>query len=87
MKAASFAITLYLLATFDGHIELHLKPEARLRNTESTREVERLEDTLPSPEDHRRESPAELACDSAFSQQTLRRNLKEYLESLEILLT
>lgn len=87
MEAASFAITLYLLTALEGHRELHLKPEARLRNAESTVKMERWEDTSHTPEDHRGESPAELACDSSFSQRTLRRNLKEFSESLEILLT
>lgn len=71
MEAASFAITLYLLTAVKGHRELHLQPEPQLRNAESTGKMERWEDTSHSPEDHRGESPAELACDSAFSQWTL----------------
>lgn len=71
MEAASFAITLYLLTAFEGHRELHLQPETQLRNAESTGKKERWEDNSRSPEDHRGESPAELACDSAFSQWTL----------------
>ena len=71
MEAASFAITLHLLTAFEGHRELHLQPEPQLRNAESTGKMERREDTSHSPEDHRGESPAELACDSTFSLWTL----------------
>lgn len=71
MEAASFAFTLYLLTAFEGHRELHLQPEPQLRNAESTGKMKRWKDTSHSPEDHRGENPAELACDSAFSQWTL----------------
>lgn len=47
------------------------------------RAPERWEDTPCSPEDHRGESPAELACDSTFSQWTLmKQNKRRVLRSL-----
>lgn len=49
--------------------------------------MERWEDTSHSPEDHRGQSPAELACDYAFSQWTLMKPNTEYKECLEILIT
>lgn len=61
---------LYLLTAFEGQRELHLQPEPQLRNAESTVKLERREDTSHYAEDPRGESPAELACDSAFSQWT-----------------
>lgn len=84
MEAASFAVTLYLLTALKGHKEIHLLPEPQLRNAESTGKMERWEDTSHSPEDHRGESPAELVCDSAFSQWTL---MKPYRILGEILIT
>lgn len=55
--------------------------------TEECREHQKdgeMEDTSHSPEDHRGESPAELACDSMFSQWTL---MKPYRILGEILTT
>lgn len=81
MEAASFAVTLYFLTALKGHKELHLLPEPQLRNAESTGEMEKWEDDSHPSEDHRGESPAELPCDSAFSQWTLMKTCRILGES------
>ena len=83
-KQHPFAITLYLLTAFEGHRELHLQLEPQLRNAERTGKMERWEDTSHPPEDHRGESPVELACDFAFSQWILTKPYRILGESWDL---
>ena len=83
-KQHPFVITLYLLTAFEGHRELHLQLEPQLRNAEHTGKMKRWEDTSHPPEDHRGESPVELACDSAFSQWILTKPYRILGESWDL---
>lgn len=65
----------------EGHREPPLQPEPQLRNAESTRKMARWEHAWRSPEDHRVESQAELACESASSQWTLMKSYRILGES------
>lgn len=77
MEAVSFAMTLHFLTAFEGHRELHLQPENQLMNAESTRKMDRWEDTSHSPEDHRGETLVTLqSVDSDETLHSIRRVLR-----------